>query len=94
LAALFVLALATTQPALSGHRLDGQLIHVRLAYRGYVGVKLDGDIEKALVGRFKVVSYPTMIVLDASGAEERRAVGYQSSSQVLALLGEQGIRGR
>jgi thiol-disulfide isomerase/thioredoxin len=53
---------------------------------GYVGVKLDGDIEKALVKRFKVAGYPTMIVLDGSGAESWRAVGYQSSKEMLALL--------
>jgi thiol-disulfide isomerase/thioredoxin len=34
---------------------------------GYVGVKLDGDIEKALVKRFNIVGYPTMLVLDAAG---------------------------
>lgn len=53
---------------------------------GYVGVKLDGDIEKALVKRFAVAGYPTMIVLDGSGAELWRAVGYQSSKELIALL--------
>ncbi len=53
---------------------------------GYVGVKLDGDIEKALVKRFTVAGYPTMIVLDGSGTELWRAVGYQSSKELLALL--------
>jgi len=53
---------------------------------GYIGVKLDGDIEKALVKRFAVAGYPTMIVLDASAAEVWRAVGYQSSKEMLALL--------
>lgn len=53
---------------------------------GYIGVKLDGDIEKALVKRFTVTGYPTMIVLDASAAEVWRAVGYQSSKEMLALL--------
>jgi thiol-disulfide isomerase/thioredoxin len=54
---------------------------------GYVGVKLDGDIEKALVKRYTVKGYPTMIVLDAAGTESTRAVGYLSSKEVLALLG-------
>jgi len=53
---------------------------------GYVGVKLDGDVEKALAKRFNVAGYPTMIALDASGNEARRVVGYQSSSQMLAFL--------
>jgi len=53
---------------------------------GYVGVKLDGDIEKALVKRFAVGGYPTMIVLEGSGAESWRVVGYQSSKDMLARL--------
>jgi hypothetical protein len=57
---------------------------------GYIGVKLDGDIEKALVKRFNVVGYPTMIVLDPSGpsgTETLRMIGYQSSKDVLTQLG-------
>jgi thiol:disulfide interchange protein len=53
---------------------------------GYVGVKLDGDVEKALVTRFSVRGYPTMIVLDAAGKELKRVVGYQSSKQILEFL--------
>jgi len=53
---------------------------------GYVGVKLDGDIEKALVARYKVAGYPTMIVLDSTGKEVTRLVGYQSSKDMLAVL--------
>ncbi|MEI6245325.1 MAG: thioredoxin family protein, partial [Acidobacteriota bacterium] len=51
---------------------------------GYIGVKLDGDIEKAMVKRFAVAGYPTMIALDASGKELWRLVGYQSSKEMLA----------
>ena len=39
-----------------------------LLNKGFVGVKLDGDIEKALVKRFDVKGYPTMVVLDSNGA--------------------------
>ena len=53
---------------------------------GYVGVKLDGDIEKALVTRFNVGGYPTMIVLDAAGREAQRASGYLSSKEAIELL--------
>jgi thiol-disulfide isomerase/thioredoxin len=53
---------------------------------GFVGVKLDGDIEKALVRQYKVAGYPTMIVLDPAGAELHRAVGYLSSKDMLAFL--------
>jgi thiol-disulfide isomerase/thioredoxin len=59
-----------------------------LLNKGYVGVKLDGDLEKALVTRFKVIGYPTMVVLDPSGKEVKRAVGYQTSAQTLTLLGK------
>jgi thiol-disulfide isomerase/thioredoxin len=52
----------------------------------YVGVKLDGDIERALVKRYAVTGYPTMIVVDAGGAETSRWLGSLSSKGVLALL--------
>jgi thiol-disulfide isomerase/thioredoxin len=53
---------------------------------GFVGVKLDGDIEKALVKKFNVAGYPTILVLGANGVEQKRALGYQSSKDTLALL--------
>ena len=56
---------------------------------GYVGVKLDGDIEKAHVKRFEVSGYPTMVIVDpASGAGTviKKVSGYQSSAQLLSLL--------
>ena len=52
-------------------------------------MKLDGDIEKALVKRFNVAGYPTMIVLTVDGDRDRRSnalVGYQSSKEMLAFL--------
>ena len=53
---------------------------------GFVGVKLDGDVEKALVERLKVRGYPTMIVLDAAGRETHRFVGYLPSKEAIAFL--------
>jgi thiol-disulfide isomerase/thioredoxin len=53
---------------------------------GYIGVKLDGDVEKALVKRFAVTGYPTVLLLDPSSREVGRLVGYGSSKQVLELL--------
>jgi len=53
---------------------------------GYAGARIDGDLDKALADRFKVTGYPTIIVLDAAGQELGRAVGYQSSKDLLALL--------
>ena len=55
--------------------------------KGFVTVKLDGDIEKALVKRFSVAGYPTMVIVDpASGKALKSVSGYQSSVQVLAFL--------
>jgi thiol-disulfide isomerase/thioredoxin len=56
----------------------------------YVGVKLDGDLEKQLVSRFRITGYPTFIVLDAAGKEVRRFAGYMSSRQVLDWLAAAG----
>jgi thiol-disulfide isomerase/thioredoxin len=54
---------------------------------GYIGVKLDGDIEKAHVKRFVVAGYPTMVIVDpSSGNALKSVVGYQSSAQVLAFI--------
>jgi thiol-disulfide isomerase/thioredoxin len=56
---------------------------------GYVGVKLDGDIEKAHVKRFEVAGYPTMVILDpsqADGVVVKKVTGYQSSAQILAFI--------
>jgi thiol-disulfide isomerase/thioredoxin len=52
---------------------------------GYVGVKLDGDVEKDLVRRFNVKGYPTVIVLDAEGKEIQR-FHYLSSKAMLEAL--------
>jgi hypothetical protein len=56
----------------------------------YLGVKLDGDVEKDLVETFKVVGYPAGVLLDSAGRETHRFLGYQTSAEILALL--QGSR--
>jgi thiol-disulfide isomerase/thioredoxin len=53
---------------------------------GYVGVKLDGDVEKSVVRELSVGAYPTVVVLDSKGEELGRFVGYQSSKDVMAFL--------
>jgi thiol-disulfide isomerase/thioredoxin len=54
---------------------------------GYILVKLDGDIEKAAVARFKVGGYPTMVIVDpATGAAVKSVSGYKSSEQILAFV--------
>jgi thiol-disulfide isomerase/thioredoxin len=57
-----------------------------LLTQGFVGVKLDGDVEKALVKRFDVKGYPTMIVLDGTGAVVKQALGYKSSTAMVEFL--------
>jgi thiol-disulfide isomerase/thioredoxin len=52
---------------------------------GYVGVKLDGDLEKDLASRFHVEGYPTVIVLDESGMEIQR-FHYLASKQMVEAL--------
>ena len=53
---------------------------------GYIGVKLDGDIEKELVKKYKVSGYPTMVILDSAGTEVKRIVSYASSKEMLEAL--------
>ncbi len=51
-----------------------------------VAVKVDGDEHRDLVKQYGVSAYPTLIVLDATGKETRRAVGYRSIIEVVELL--------
>ena len=53
--------------------------------KNYVGVKLDGDLQKELVARFHIEGYPTILVLDPTGKVIER-VGYMSSKEMLAVL--------
>jgi thiol-disulfide isomerase/thioredoxin len=56
----------------------------------FIGVKLDGDIEKELVKKFSVAGYPTGIMLDAAGKEIRRFLGYRSSKEILDWIAPVG----
>ena len=53
---------------------------------GYIGVKIDVDLEKPLVKKFKTTGYPTMIVLNSAAKEIARVTEYQSSKDMLAVL--------
>ncbi|MBL0169951.1 MAG: thioredoxin family protein [Gemmatimonadaceae bacterium] len=53
---------------------------------GFIGVKVDADLQKALVKRLKISGYPTMMMMDADGKELQRVVGYQSSKEILGFL--------
>ena len=56
--------------------------------QGFVGVKVDADREKALVKRYNIAGYPTMLIVDATGKELKRVSDYQSSAQMIAFLGK------
>lgn len=54
---------------------------------GYVGVKLDGEVEEAHVRRYDVRSYPNILIVDpVSGTAIRSVIGYQSSQELLDFL--------
>ena len=54
---------------------------------GFVGVKLDGDVQKAHVKRFDVRGYPTMVIVDPVSGQSIKAVsGYRSSQQMLNFI--------
>ena len=57
-----------------------------LLTRGFVGVKIDGDLHKDLADKFKVAGYPTMIVLNPNGTESHRFTGYLNSADATAFL--------
>jgi hypothetical protein len=64
---------------------DAEVVAVLRA--GYVGVKLDGDIEKAHVRRYDVTGYPNILIVDpASGTPIKSVKGYQSSQELLDFL--------
>lgn len=52
-----------------------------------VAVKVDGDERLDLKGRFGVSGFPTMILLNPSGGEVRRASGYVNVADMVEFLG-------
>jgi len=57
------------------------------ATKNMIAVKIDGDEHRDLVNEYKIIGYPTLILLDANGKEIARASGYQSVAKVLELVG-------
>jgi thioredoxin 1 len=56
---------------------------------GFVSVKVDADLNKTVIARYHISGYPTMMIVDATGKEIRRVVGYQSSAQILKFVNAQ-----
>lgn len=56
------------------------------AAAGVIAVEIDGDESRELVKRYGVQGYPTLILLDGSGREIRRAVGYQGVAAMVEFF--------
>jgi thiol-disulfide isomerase/thioredoxin len=56
------------------------------AAKDVLAVKVDGDEHRELTKKYTVGAYPTILVLDSSGAELRRSVGYRSVVEMVAML--------
>ena len=55
-------------------------------------VRVDADLDTALVREFGVVVYPTMVMTDAYGCELGRIVGYHDPAEFLDRIGRIGDR--
>ena len=49
-------------------------------------VKVDADARRDIIKKYKVSAYPTLVVLDASGKELKRVLGYQSIREMVDFL--------
>ncbi len=56
------------------------------AAQSYVCIKVDGDARRDLVGKHKVEGYPTTLLLDPTGRELDRIVGYETAKDYAADL--------
>lgn len=52
----------------------------------FVSIKLDGDEVDAIVEKYEVTGYPTLLVLDADGAVLGRTSGYTSAARLMNFL--------
>ncbi|MFQ5632728.1 MAG: thioredoxin family protein, partial [bacterium] len=52
----------------------------------FINVKLDGDTERALAKQFNIQNYPTLLILDSTGKELSRVVGYQPAAEFTKYL--------
>lgn len=49
-------------------------------------VKVDADAQRDIIKKFKVTAYPTLVMLDGTGKELKRVLGYQSIREMVAFL--------
>ncbi|MBB1255615.1 TlpA family protein disulfide reductase [Streptomyces alkaliterrae] len=76
---------AFCQPCRATRRV---LADVAAMVPGVAHVELDAEDRLALVRRLGIIRTPTVLVLDASGREVRRATGQPRRADVIAALGE------
>ena len=61
------------------HKLDSDTYSnaevVSLA-KGFISLKIDADIEKAITSRYRIMGLPTIVFIDPKGDELHRVVGY------------------
>lgn len=58
--------------------------------RKFVSVKIDGDHARALVTRYRVDAFPTLLFLDPWGEEMVRIIGYRHDETLVVLRGLPG----
>lgn len=71
------------------HQMDQLVYNADLvvdAAKDLIAVKIDGDAFRDLVKQFNVAAYPTMILLDPSGKERARNVGYIGVKETAEFL--------
>jgi thiol:disulfide interchange protein len=49
-------------------------------------VKVDADAQRDIIKKYKVSAYPTLVMLDGTGKELKRVLGYQSIREMLTFL--------
>ncbi|QEU96033.1 thioredoxin family protein [Streptomyces kanamyceticus] len=76
---------AFCQPCRATRRV---LAEVAAMVPGVAHVEIDAEAALGLVRDLSIVKTPTVLVLDATGAEVRRAAGQPRRADVIAALGE------
>ena len=54
--------------------------------QNYVLLKVDVDKNPGLSSKYKAYSLPTMVIVDSSGNEIKRIIGYQTPEQLLSQI--------
>jgi len=49
-------------------------------------VKVDADAQRDIIKKYKVIAYPTLVMLDGNGKELKRVLGYQSIREMVTFL--------